>query len=163
MNLGAFHYCFSSREELLQEVIARITDDSVIATRKAFTGGGDLASTITKNLFTFWEGVELEPGAPLVGYELAHYALRQAGMEDLARRQYAHYLKVHEEFLAEVAARAGISWTAPLPVLARYLNSVLDGLTLCWLVDRDSDHTRDVLRLTGEHLAAVAGAPAQRM
>jgi hypothetical protein len=41
-------------------------------------------------------------------------------------------------------------------VLARYLNSVLDGVTLSWLVDRDSEQSREVLRLTGEHLLTLA-------
>lgn len=160
MPLGVFHYCFSSREELLQEVITRITDSSAAAARQAFSGGGDLSSSLAKSLYAFWEGVELNPGEQLVGYELALYALRQPGFEELARRQYAHYLEVHEELLAEAAESAGIQWTVPLPALARYLHSVLDGLTLCWVADRDSERSRDVLRLAGEHLMALASKPA---
>ncbi|MEU6904211.1 TetR family transcriptional regulator [Streptomyces coeruleorubidus] len=156
MPLGVFHYCFNSREELLQEVITRMTDASVTAAKEAFGQAGDLASGISKSLQAFWQGVEKAPGEHLVTYELTGYALRQAGFEDLARRQYAHYLRLHEELLREVAERNAIQWTVPLPVLARYLNSVLDGLTLCWLVDRDDDHTREVLRLTGEHLTTLA-------
>jgi AcrR family transcriptional regulator len=160
MPLGVFHYCFNSREELLQEVITRITDTSVATARRAFAGEGDLGSRITKSLYAFWEGVELNPGEHQAGYELTHYALRQAGFEELARRQYAHYLEVHQELLAEAAESAGIQWTAPLPVLARYLNAVLDGLTLCWLVDRNSEHSREVLGMTGEHLILLADKPA---
>jgi AcrR family transcriptional regulator len=156
MALGVFHYCFNAREELLQEVITRMTDASVAAAKDAFAQAGDLASGVSKGLQAFWEGVEKDPGEHLVTYELTGYALRQAGLEDLARRQYAHYLRLHEELLREVAERNAIQWTVPLPVLARYLNSVLDGLTLCWLVDRDGDHTREVLRLTGEHLTSLA-------
>jgi AcrR family transcriptional regulator len=159
MPLGVFHYCFNSREELLQEVITRMTDASVTAAKEAFGQAGDLASGISKSLQAFWQGVEKAPGEHLVTYELTGYALRQAGFEDLARRQYAHYLRLHEELLREVAERNAIQWTVPLPVLARYLNSVLDGLTLCWLVDRDDDHTREVLRLTGEHLTTLASPP----
>ncbi|WP_318218972.1 TetR/AcrR family transcriptional regulator [Streptomyces sp. SCL15-6] len=156
MPLGVFHYCFNAREELLQEVITRMTDASAAAAREAFAEAGDLASGISKSLQAFWDGVQKEPGEHLLTYELTNYALRQAGMEDLARRQYAHYLRVHEELLTEVAERNAIQWTVPLPALARYLNSVLDGLTLCWLVDRDDEHTREVLRLTGEHLTSLA-------
>jgi AcrR family transcriptional regulator len=156
MPLGVFHYCFRSREELLQNVITRLTDSSVARARAVFATEGDLGARITGSLSAFWEGVELSPGEHQVGYELTHYALRQAGFEELARRQYDHYLEVHEELLAEAAASAGIRWTAPLPVLSRYLNAVLDGVTLCWLVDRDSEHSRAVLRLTGEHLMSLA-------
>jgi AcrR family transcriptional regulator len=159
MPLGVFHYCFDSREDLLQHVITRITDSISAAAREAFAGEGDLGSRITRSLRAFWEGVELAPGEHQVGYELTHYALRQAGFEELARRQYARYLEVHEELLLAAAASAGIRWTAPVPVLARYLNAVLDGVTLVWLVDRDSERSREVLRLTGEHLLALAGRP----
>ena len=160
MPLGVFHYCFNSREELLQEVITRITDSGVAKARKVFEGEGDLGARIAKSLYTFWEGVELNPGEHQVGYELTHYALRQEGFEDLARRQYEHYLEVHEQLLAESAESAGIKWTVPLPVLARYLNAVLDGVTLCWLADRNSENTREVLRLTSEHLMSLAAKDA---
>src|SRR6266568_4623341 len=39
MNLGAFHYCFTSREELLQEVITRITDASLGAAQETIASG----------------------------------------------------------------------------------------------------------------------------
>lgn len=157
MPLGVFHYCFSSREELLQEVLTRFTDRSVTAARKTFEGDGDLGSRIARSLNAFWEGVEHSPGEHQVSYELTHYALRQAGFEELARRQYRHYLEAHTALLTEAAETAGIEWAVPLPVLARYLNAVLDGVTLSWLVDRDSEHSREVLRLTGEHLMTLAG------
>ena len=157
MPLGVFHYCFTSREELLQEVIGRFTDGAGAAARKAFEGDGDLGARIAKGLGAYWESVELGPGEHQASYELTHYALRQAGFEELARRQYQHYLEVHQELLTEAAQSAGIEWTVPIPVLARYLNSVLDGVTLCWLVDRDGEQSREVLRLTGEHLMTLVG------
>lgn len=156
MPLGVFHYCFKSREELLQEVIPRLTDSSVATARQVFAAERDLGSRITNSLSAFWQGVEASPGEHQVGYELTHYALRQAGFEELAQRQYAHYLEVHQELLAEAAESAGIQWTVPLSVLARYLNSVLDGVTLCWLVDRNSESSREVLRLVGQHLESLA-------
>ncbi|MFI6095028.1 TetR/AcrR family transcriptional regulator [Lentzea sp. NPDC051213] len=160
MTLGTFHYCFDSREELLQEVITRITDRTVTEARKVFEGNGDLSTRIFKSLSAFWEGVELSPGDHQVGYELTHYALRQAGFEELARRQYQHYLEVHQELLVDAAENAGIQWAVPVPVLAGYLNAVLDGVTLRWLVDRDGEQSRAVLRLTGEHLTSLAQHPA---
>jgi AcrR family transcriptional regulator len=155
MTLGVFHYCFTSREELLQEVTRRITDRSVVAAREAFAHERDIGASITKSLHAFWENVELHPGEQLIGYELAQYALRQEGLQELAQRQYAHYLEVHAELLEEAADAADIEWTVPIPVLARYLNSVLDGLTSCWLGDRDSACSQEVLRLTGEHLMGL--------
>ncbi|GAQ51395.1 TetR/AcrR family transcriptional regulator [Streptomyces acidiscabies] len=155
MPLGVFHYCFQSREELLQEVITRLTDNSVATARQVFASEGDFGTRITNSLNAFWQGVEDSPGEQQVGYELTHYALRQAGFEELAQRQYAHYLEVHQELLAEAAESAGIRWTVPLPVLARYMCSVLDGVALTWLVDRDSESSLGVLRLVGCHLETL--------
>ncbi|WP_340373916.1 TetR family transcriptional regulator C-terminal domain-containing protein [Streptomyces sp. SS7] len=156
MPLGVFHYCFSSREELLQEVLTRFTARSAEAAWKALHEGGDLSERVYRSLGAFWDGVELSPGEHQVTYELTHYALRQAGFEELARQQYESYLQVHQKLLTEAAESEGIRWTEPVPVLARYLNAVLDGLILCWLVDRNSEDTREVLRLTGEHLLTFA-------
>ncbi|WP_460072691.1 TetR/AcrR family transcriptional regulator [Streptomyces sp. YKOK-I1] len=156
MPLGVFHYCFDSREDLLEEVITRVTDDFVAASRQACAGESELRAAVEKSLHTFWEGVQAGPGEQLAGYELAHYALRQAGMEKLARRQYRHCLDVHEELMTDIAEKTGVRWTVAVPVLARYLNSVLDGLTMCWLIDRDTETSREVLSLTGRHLETLA-------
>ncbi|WP_327726241.1 TetR/AcrR family transcriptional regulator [Streptomyces sp. NBC_00487] len=156
MTLGVFHYCFDSREDLLEQVITRITDDFVIAFRQACAGETELRPAVEKSLSAFWDGVQAGPGEHLAGHELAHYALRQAGMEKLARRQYRHYLDVHEDLVTDIAAKTGVRWTVPGPVLARYLNSVLDGLTMCWLIDRDTETSRAVLDLTGRHLETLA-------
>ena len=121
-------------------------------------GAARLAQRVTGDCLQ--QGVELHPEEQLVGYELAHYALRQPGMEPLARRQYAEYLEAIEELLSEAAKRLGAEWTAPVPVLARYVHSVLDGLTMCWIVDRNSEHSREVLRLAGEHLLSFIAEPA---
>ena len=47
MPLGVFHYCFASREELLQEVIRRLTAENIAAARQAFAEAGDPATMIT--------------------------------------------------------------------------------------------------------------------
>ncbi len=163
MTLGVFHYCFDSREGLLEEVITRIMDGFVIASRQACAGETELRPAVEKCLRAFWDGVQASPGEQLAGYELAHYALRQAGMEKLARRQYRHYLDVHEELVAEIAEQTGVRWTVPGAVLARYLNSVLDGLTMCWLIDRDTETSGAVLDLTGRHLETLAVSRADEL
>ncbi|WP_257231505.1 hypothetical protein [Streptomyces sp. Rer75] len=69
----------------------------------------------------------------------------------MSPRQERHCLNADDAH----AQSAGIQWTVPLPVLARYLNSVLDGTALCWLVDRNSESSLDVLRLVGQHLETL--------
>lgn len=152
MTLGVFHYCFTSRGELLQEVTKRLTDRSVAAAREAFASERDLRSGIAGSLRAFWDGVEAAPGEELLGYELAQYALRHEEFRELANRQYAYYLQVHAEFLESAAAAAGIEWTVPVSALARYIHASLDGLSMCWLVDRDTEGSRQVLDLMTDYL-----------
>jgi AcrR family transcriptional regulator len=154
--LATFHYCFSSREELLEEAGRRITDRAVSAARDAFTGEKDLRGSLAGLLRNFWQGVEDAPEKELVGYELRQYALRQQGTHELAVHQVSHYLEVHEKFLRMVADNAGIEWTVPVDILARYVHASLDGLSLCWLVDKDSERSLQVLDLMVDYLVGCA-------
>jgi len=67
MTLGAFPYCFDSREDLLQEVITRVTDGFVLASRQACAGETQLRPAIDKSLHAFWEGVQASPVEQLAG------------------------------------------------------------------------------------------------
>jgi AcrR family transcriptional regulator len=156
MNLGLFHYCFDSREQLLLMVTEVITDRGVEAVRGLFTGRTDIRASIRESLLAFWRHFEQNSDVHLVNFELTHYALRTEGSEALARKQYEHYLAVHIELLELAAASSDIEWTAPLPALARYTSALLDGMNLAWLVDRNSADSVAALDLLVDHLAAHA-------
>lgn len=152
VTLGVLHYCFSSQAEMLEEAATRLTDRRAAAAREAFASGTDLRASIADSLRTFWQGVEAAPGEEQAGFELTQHALRHAGFEKVARRQYAHYLKVLNEFLDAAAQAAEVRFTVPTPVLARYINALLDGVSMCWLVERDSEHAGEVLDLLTDFL-----------
>lgn len=63
MTLGVFHYCFDSREDLLEQVITRTTDDFVIAFRQACAGETELRPAVEKSLSAFWDGVQAAPAS----------------------------------------------------------------------------------------------------
>lgn len=155
-SLASVHYCFNSREELLEEAGRRMTDRAVTNVRDAFIDENDLHGTVASLLRAFWQGVEHHPEAELVGYELLQYALRQPGVRELAQHQLAHYLEVQEELLRMVADKVGIAWTVPVDVLARYIHSSLDGLSLSWLVDQDSARCGQVLDLMADYIVGCA-------
>jgi AcrR family transcriptional regulator len=155
-SLSAFHYCFDSREDLLIRAAERLADRTVTDVRAAFAAGADLRSAIASSLAAFWRRVEDDPDRELVGYELAQYSMRHDGLRPLAERLIRHYLDAHEAFLREAADAAGIEWRLPLPVLARLIHSTLDGLSMCWLIDRDSAHSRAVLDTLTDFLVSEA-------
>ncbi|MGW4379858.1 TetR/AcrR family transcriptional regulator [Kitasatospora sp. NPDC004531] len=158
--LGAFHYCFRSKEELLQSVIERIMVRALAPVAAAGVEGAPVAEIVRAGLHTYWERIRQSPDEHLLTYELTQYALRQPGLADLARRQYAHYLDVTRESLETMARLARIEWSVPIAVLARYGLGVLDGLTLTWLIDRDDEHAVAALDEHAAYLASIAGPPA---
>jgi AcrR family transcriptional regulator len=156
MHLGFFHYCFRSKEELLLQVIDTINERNVRAVLDVLSPRKGLAETLRTSVRAYWELVEKNPGEHQVTYELTQFALRRPGLEDVARKQYDGYVTAATRFLEAVAEELKVEWTVPLPVLARMTQVVLDGATLAWVVDRDSDQTVAVLDQMVEYLAGVA-------
>ncbi|WP_406863799.1 TetR/AcrR family transcriptional regulator [Streptomyces sp. HUAS MG47] len=153
--LGAFHYCFRSKEELLQSVTERIMERTLTPPREVPEGTTPYEA-IRANLHVYWDRVRSRPDEHQVTYELTQYALRQPGLAEAARRQYGHYLATSTDYLDSMARVLGIRWTITLPVLARYGMSALDGLTLTWLVDRDDEAATAALDEFARYLASVA-------
>ncbi|GAA4870180.1 TetR/AcrR family transcriptional regulator [Kitasatospora terrestris] len=154
--LGAFHYCFRSKEELLQSVVERIMARSLAPALGAVTAAGPPEQVVRTALHAYWDRIRQSPDEQLLTYELTQYALRQPGLTDLARRQYQHYLSTVRTSLEALARLADIEWTVPLPVLTRYGMGMLDGLTLTWLIDRDEELTTAALDEYARYLTSVA-------
>jgi AcrR family transcriptional regulator len=156
ISVGVVHYCFRSKEELLHEVIRVIADAQVQAARAAIVPGADLASSVRNAFVGFWKLVEETPEAQLLTYELTSWALRNADTEPLAREQRESQLAGIEQILAEISAACGVSWSVPPGSLARMALAITDGVTLGWLVDRDSDAAVQVLETFVDHLLQLA-------
>lgn len=152
MPLGVFHYCFDSRAQLLELVTETLTERYVAEARGLFAPHREIRDSILDSLNAFWTGFEANPREHQISYELTQYALRNPGFESVARRQYEIFLGAFASLLELAADNAGIEWTVPVPVLARYMQSMIDGLSVTWLVDRDSDDSRAVLELLADHL-----------
>lgn len=157
MPLGTFHYCFRSKEELVEQVIHRINQRSYEAVLPALAEGADLATKIRNGLFAYWSHVEDDPLEHQLTYELTQYALRRSGQDRTARALYQQYLDTCGIFLTVVAEAACVDWTVPIPVIRRYLLAVIEGVTLQWLVDGDGEQARAVLDQLARHLAAMTG------
>jgi hypothetical protein len=95
--------------------------------------------------------VVANPGEHRVTYELTQYALRHPGLAAIAKRQYEAYIAAASKLVESL----DVQWRAPVPVIARYLISVMDGLTLLWLNEGDDESTRAALDLAGDHLVGL--------
>jgi TetR/AcrR family transcriptional regulator, regulator of biofilm formation and stress response len=158
-SLASVHYCFESKQELLQEVLISIINELTGEAPAGAPDGASVAEMARADLTALWAVVEREPGKQQVTYELTHYALRTEGLEGLAQWQYQVYYARSAERLRQIAARAGVEWTVPLPTLTRMLMNMIDGLVLGWLVDRDSQLALGALEAFADTLGNLTRSP----
>ena len=145
MKQGMFHYCFTNRDELLREVAAGLLTAQVSASIGAVGPSGTMAESVSLAFTAYWETVEADPGLHQVLYEITVAVLRDPRSGEIARFQYRRYLDGVLQSLAEIARIRRIAWDIPEEVLARQVVTVLDGLTLHYLVDRDGGSARAAL------------------
>jgi hypothetical protein len=145
---------------------ARIVDDLAQAGAAALretmtrtTGRPSLVTVLEAAVAGFWAGVEGAPGAQLLTYEITTYSLRQPRLGPVALRQYAAAHEATATVLSLAADAAGATWLRPVDELAGEVLAFVDGVTLRWLVDRDSSAARNRLQSFLPFLLAQAKAP----
>jgi len=161
MQIGVFHYCFRSKEELILEVGRTIGRRSFAAVLEVLRGSTDPAEIIHRSTRAFWERLRDHPLEHLLSYELTQYALRQPGDEPAAVQQYAAYYAGLERFLTTVAEIGGCTWSTPVDQLARLTLATVDGITFQWVVSRDETMVLLLLERVAEQLCADAGLVSQ--
>ncbi|MFD9318385.1 TetR/AcrR family transcriptional regulator [Streptomyces sp. NPDC060053] len=162
VSLSVFHYCFDSKQALVESVITTLTDHSVSVVKGALRPRATLEETVRAGFQAYWDHVRAHPDEHMLTYELTQYALREPGFEQLARRQYEMYGDAYTELIEQLRSRMDLRLRVPVPVLARYLAAMTDGLTLNYLVLGDAGAWTDILDTVTSHIAGLvmADAPA---
>ncbi|HET6354290.1 TetR family transcriptional regulator [Streptomyces sp. NBC_00885] len=155
VSLSVFHYCFDSKQALIESVMATITDHSVTLVKEAIRPKATLRETIRAGFQAYWDHVTANPGEHMLTYELTQYALRRPGFEHLARRQYALYCDTYGELIEQLRHSVGFELRVPVPVLARYLAAMTDGLTLNFLVLGNDTASADILDMITDHVTGL--------
>ena len=158
MQVGVFHYCFRSKDELVLEVMRTINERSFQAVGEVLTMSTDAGDLIELALTAYWRHIEVDPLEHLLTYELTQYAVRER-QEHAAVAQYESYTSGMEQFLTAIAQVAGIEWRTPVDLLARYVLALIEGVTLQWIVNRDGEMAQRVLGELAAHLRRDAGLP----
>ncbi|MEX2550282.1 MAG: TetR/AcrR family transcriptional regulator [Nitriliruptoraceae bacterium] len=164
--LGAFHYAFTSKDELLAAVMERMastidrlrTDPVADAVPVRSPGApAEPVATLRDLLARLWQILEEEPNEQLAQFELALHARREPGLLHLAGQR-------QERLIASIA---GVIRTAPGQLdeaasqeLARSVADHLDGLLLHRLIEDDPDEGRRRLERYLLSLDAVVTAHA---
>ncbi|WP_338899586.1 TetR family transcriptional regulator C-terminal domain-containing protein [Streptomyces sp. TG1A-60] len=155
VSLSVFHYCFESKQELIESVITTITGHYVTLVREAIRPRETLRETVRAGFQAYWDHVSAHPGEHMLTYELTQYALREPGFEHLARRQYTMYRETYADMIEQLRQSMEFELTVPVPVLARYLAAMTDGLTLNFLVLGDDTAWADILDTITDHVAGL--------
>lgn len=161
VSLSVFHYCFDSKQALLESVISTITDHYLAVVREAIRPKATLRETIRAGFQAYWDHVSASPGEHMLTYELTQYALRQPGFEHLARRQYELYSDTYTELIEQLRHSMAFEPRVPVPVLARYLAVMTDGLTLNFLVLGDDTAAAGVLDTIADQVVGLMGEGAR--
>ncbi|MGW2565949.1 TetR/AcrR family transcriptional regulator [Streptomyces sp. NPDC001537] len=155
VSLSVFHYCFDSKQALVEAVITTLTDHSVTVVKQALRPRATLVETVRAGFQAYWDHVRAHPDEHMLTYELTQYALREPGFEHLARRQYELYGAAYTELIDGLRRTMGLRLAVPASVLARYLAAMTDGLTLNYLVLGEESAWADILDTVTAHIAAL--------
>lgn len=141
VSLGVVHYCFSSKEALLNAVAESFAMPIFGPVAGAVEDTAGFERAARRAFQTFWEVTQNAPGRQLLSYELAAWSIRGDG--EAARLLYQTYFDVVEGFLTE---GMGLRGTPALTTrtIARMVIALTDGVMLSWLVDRDDEATKAV-------------------
>ncbi|MGW1747545.1 TetR/AcrR family transcriptional regulator [Streptomyces sp. NPDC002092] len=155
VSLSVFHYCFDSKQALVEAVITTLTDHSVTVVKEVLRPRATLEETVRAGFQAYWDHVRSHPDEHMLTYELTQYALREPGFEHLARRQYELYGAAYTELIDGLRRTMGLRLAVPASVLARYLAAMTDGLTLNYLVLGDQSAWADILDTVTTHIAGL--------
>ena len=137
--LGTLQYVFPAKHQLLRAVIEDLVEELADNLMSSVPPGCDVEYAIGHGIRTFWNDLVVSDaeGVQLTQYELTTYALRTAGLEELARWQYERYTDVVAGWLQRAATPVDARR------LARLVVAGIDGLILQYVVNPDPDRGRE--------------------
>lgn len=144
VSLGVVHYCFSSKEALINAVAESFLNPILGPVAEALESVADqpLRVKARTGIQAFWDTTIADPGRQLLSYELASWSVRGDGVA--ARTLYKTYLDVIESFIVDGLGVRGTDGNSTRTI-ARMVLTLTDGAMLAWMVDRDSDMTNAVV------------------
>lgn len=134
---ASLHYCFKTKEELLQAAFEAGTTDGLVTVGRAVSPGIGLRDGIARIMEAFAGWIRQSPEVQMAQYELTLWSLRSEGSRHLAQRVYRRYIDGCLQLLRE--CRADGDEDVDLELLAREMIAMLDGHVLQWLAL--DDHT----------------------
>ncbi|HEY0260025.1 MAG TPA: TetR family transcriptional regulator [Lacisediminihabitans sp.] len=160
MPLGAFHYVFDSRDELLAAVIDAVTEEERLAAEAVLgrdtTRPPQLNDVLSAGLDRYIDLLVADPTREQALFELSLYSLRNEALAGMAPRQYEIYYRSVRRSLELAASACRHRWDTPVDRVAHHLVVALDGVTTTWLADRNTAAARDTALFVADSVARLA-------
>jgi AcrR family transcriptional regulator len=154
------HYCFDDKDELLASLAERIVNDLITAGAEQLVdvAAENLPTALRHALTGLWSSITATRDAQLLTYEITTQSLRQPALRSVADRQYEISQAAAEGLLLLCADACGATWAEPIADLGAQALAIVDGVTLRWLVDADTDGAVRRLESFADYLATHATA-----
>ncbi|SDD30765.1 transcriptional regulator, TetR family [Geodermatophilus telluris] len=152
--LGAVHYAFGSKTELVRAVFEADRERSTALLRHAVEAGGSAEEVLTRALVGYVDTVVADPGAEIVLQELTLLGGRDEDLRAAARESTEQYRGDVLDLLQRVAAAHGGTWSGDVEVLAESVLGLLFGLSVNWLCTGDDGLFRRCAAAAARDLAA---------
>ena len=164
--LGAFHYAFDSKDELLRAVTDRIVESMDTTLRSTFAsvaaqpgdptqGAERVHALLERFLPSLWDELQTSPQLQLARFELTMHALREPSLRTLASRASDRFVDSIADAISDVE---GTGTNEDIEALARYIVATLDGLLLHELVAPDPQAARVRLQHYLDNLDGVVAS-----
>jgi AcrR family transcriptional regulator len=147
---GAFHYWFSGKEELFEELIAEVIrelKEGIAAAGTEDRSDASLRDHLRAAFDVVRRDEQVEPGRQLAMYELTALALRNPALREMARRQYQAYRETTTTVVEPWLAARDIDVPGGAEALGRLVSVLFDGMVLAWLADPEGSAPDEVFTL----------------
>jgi AcrR family transcriptional regulator len=158
-----FHYCFRSKDELFQELTQTVVASMLGSAMDSLIEADTFGESVRRSLQELWSPAVKHPDHQLVLYELTTAMLRDPAGAEMARWQYEQYFDHTGKLLEALAERADMTWNVPLDVLSRMTTTMVDGVILGWLTDRNTDDVTRTIDQFAQYLATQASPKPMRV
>ena len=152
--LGAVHYAFGAKAELVRAVFQADRDRATALLRRAVETGGTPTEVLTRALVGYADSVITDPGAEIVLQELTMMGGRDEDLRAAARESTEQYRADALDLLHRVAEASGGTWSGDVDVLAESVLGLLFGASVNWLCTGDDALFRRCVTDAAETLAA---------
>ncbi|MCT2008410.1 TetR family transcriptional regulator [Micrococcus lylae] len=158
---GTVHYAFSSKNELLREVmrldISHLNDLAAAQREREISTAQDVRHAVAEVFAAYADSVMADPDTETAYFELSLMAARDPELRALSGQSQGEYRAVVAQLLEDMAARTGLVWDADVALVAEQALSGLFGAAVGWLEHRDDALFRALIDDAAEVLARRLG------